>query len=215
MIGRRSMLAGAAGLVAHQAVAALPVPPGDVLAFRLMRHGNAIGNHVLTFERRGDALTVHVAVDALVTFLSVPIVRYSHRVVESWQGDQLVGLTSDTNKNGDREWMRAQRTAEGLIVTGSKTTRYTAPPGAIGTSYWNRQMLNGPMISLEDGVLLHPKVLPDGLNDVRLASGRTIPADHYNLSGAFDVDVWYDQRNTWAGLAFNVADGSNVHYERL
>ena len=50
---------------------------------------------------------------------------------------------------------------------------------------------------------------------VRLASGDTIAAEHYNLSGAFDADVWYDQTDTWAGLAFDVADGSNVHYERL
>ena len=42
-----------------------------------------------------------------------------------------------------------------------------------------------------------------------------IPADHYNLSGAFNIDVWYDRAGTWAGLAFTVADGSTVHYERL
>jgi hypothetical protein len=29
------------------------------------------------------------------------------------------------------------------------------------------------------------------------------------------VDVWYDETNTWASLAFAVADGSDVHYERL
>jgi hypothetical protein len=216
VIGRRSVLAGvAAGCLARPACAALPVPPSNALAFRLIRHGHEIGSHGLTFDRQGDALTVHIAVDALVTLLSIPIVRYSHRVVESWQGGQLVGLTSETNKNGDREWMQAQRTNDGLVVVGSKATKYIAPATAIGTTYWNRQMLNGPMISLEDGVLLRPKVAPDGLDTIRLASGQTIPADHYNLSGAFDVDVWYDQANTWAGLSFNVADGSNVHYERL
>jgi hypothetical protein len=50
---------------------------------------------------------------------------------------------------------------------------------------------------------------------VPLASGATIPADHYSLSGPFSVDLWYDQTATWASLALTAADGSTVHYERL
>ena len=44
----------------------------------------------------GDSLAVHVAVDALVTLLSVPIVRYSLRVVETWQDGRLTSLTGET-----------------------------------------------------------------------------------------------------------------------
>ena len=102
-----------------------------------------------------------------------------------------------------------------LIVEGSQTARYVAPGGAIGTSYWNQRMLEGPMISLEDGVLLRPKVALHRDETIRLASGAPLIADHYALSGAFAVDVWYDTSRTWAGLAFSVADGSTVHYERL
>jgi hypothetical protein len=207
-------LAGA-GLVAHQAGAALPVPPAGTLAFRLIRHGSEIGRHTVTFAPQGEALTVRVAVDALVTFLSIPIVRYAHRVVETWQGGRLIGLDGETDKNGRHEWMNARRGGEGLVVQGSRTARYVAPEGAIGTTYWNRRMVEGPMISLEDGVLLRPKVEVRGADTIPLASGATIAAEHYNLSGAFDVDVWYDRADTWAGLAFTVADGSIVHYERL
>jgi len=215
MIGRRAALLGAVGLVAAGDPAALPVPAGDALAFRMMRHGDAIGTHTLSFQPHGDALTVHVAVDALVTLLSIPIVRYSHRVTENWEAGRLVGLDSETNKNGDREWARARRTGAGLIVTGSKTAQYTAPDSAVGTTYWNRHMLDGPMISLEDGVLLRPTVSPAQPQTVKLASGAMVQADRYQLRGAFAVDVWYEPSGTWASLAFTVADGSTVQYERL
>jgi len=216
VIGRRGILLAGAGLASRRAVAAaLPVPPGSALGFVLIRHGSDIGRHTLAFEQAGDTLTVNVAVDALVTFLSIPIVRYRHRVVETWQGGTLVGLAGQTDKNGQHEWVKAQRTAEGLVVTGSRTARYVAPAAAIGTSYWNKRMLDGPMISLEDGVLLAPKVAARQPEPIRLASGRTITADHYNLSGAFAVDVWYDRADMWASLAFGAADGSSVHYERL
>lgn len=202
-------------MLARPAAAALPVPPGDSLAFRLIRHRSEIGRHTLSFERHDDTLTVRVAVDVVVTVFSVPVVRYKHRVVENWQAGKLVGLVGETDKNGDHQWVTARRTDAGLEVIGSRTDRYIAPEPAIGTTYWNRRMVDGPMISLEDGVLLRPKVAVSRAETIRLASGGTIAADHYNLSGAFDIDVWYDQGGTWAGLAFDVPDGSNVHYERL
>jgi hypothetical protein len=215
VIGRRSMLLAGAALAAGRRAFALPVPPGNALAFRLIRHGGDIGRHTLVFEGQGDALTVRVTVEALVTFLSIPIVHYTHRSVETWQGGALVSLTGKTDKNGREGWVNARRTGEGFVVLGSQTQRYIAPEPAIGTSYWNKRMLDGPMISLEDGVLLRPKVTLRGAETVRTANGATIPAEHYNLSGAFAVDLWYDRTSTWAGLALDAADGSSVHYERL
>ncbi len=215
MIGRRVVLLAGAALAARPTAAALPVPRSTALAFRLVRHGSEIGRHIVTFESQDDNLTVRVSVDALVTVFSIPIVRYSHRVVETWQGGTLVGLTGETHKNGDVQWVNARRTGDGLEVTGSKTERYIAPEPAFGTTYWNRHMVDGPIISLEDGVLLRPQVQLHRAETIQLASGVAISADHYNLSGAFDIDVWYDQTDTWAGLAFPAPDGSTVHYERL
>ena len=217
--GRRAVLLSAACAAAWPAscpkAATLPVPPSGTLAFRLIRHGGEIGRHTLTFEHDGDTLTVHTAVDASVTLISIPIVRYRHRVVETWRGDTLTSLASETDKNSQHEWMNAHRVAEGLVVLGSKTERYVAPEPAGATSYWNRRVLDGPMISLEDGVLLRPKVEVLHAETVPLASGATIQADHYNLSGPFRVDLWYDRSATWASLAVDAADGSTVHYERL
>jgi hypothetical protein len=215
VIGRRAVLLAGATLAARQAAGASAVPASDTLAYRLVRHGSEIGRHTLRFDRQADTLTVRIAVDALVSLLSVPIVRYTHRAVETWQAGTLVGLTAETDKNGQHEWAKALRTSEGLLVTGSKTARYVAPEPAIATSYWDRRMVDGPMISLEDGVLLRPKVAMHPADSIRLASGSMITADHYRLSGAFAVDVWYDRTDTWAGLAFGVADGSTVTYERL
>jgi hypothetical protein len=215
VIGRRAVLLAGASIGVRPASAALPVPPGNALAFRLIRHGSEIGRHTLTFEHQGDTLTVRITVQALVTLLSIPIVHYAHHVVEVWQGGMLASVTGETDKNGQHEWVSARRGAEGLVVLGSKTERYIAPEPAGSTSYWNRRLLDGPMISLEDGVLLRPKVVAERSENIPLASGGTIPAEHYNLSGAFKVDLWYDRTDTWASLGLPAADGSYVHYERL
>jgi hypothetical protein len=214
-LGRRAVLLAGAALLARPVAAASAVPQADALTFRMIRHGSEIGTHALTFTREGDALTVRIAVEAVVTLLSIPLVRYSHRASETWHGTTLVAVQGETNKNGEREWMTAQRTDAGLEVHGSQTAPYIAPATAIPTSYWDKRMLNGKMISLEDGVLLAPKVADLRTEKIRLASGREIAARHYNLSGAFEVDLWYDATGTWAGMAMTVTDGSEVRYERL
>ena len=89
--------AGAATVAASPVFAGLPVPPGDTLAFRLIRHGNEIGRHTLTFDQQGDTLTVRIAVEARVTLLSIPIVHYTHRVVEVWQ-DGSIGQRDRRNR---------------------------------------------------------------------------------------------------------------------
>ncbi len=215
MIGRRTLLLTGAAIAARKAAAALPVPPDNTLAYRLIRHGSEIGRHTVTFERQGDTLTVHIAVDARLTLLTIPVAHYTHRGTEIWQGDTLVGLAGQTNKNGEQGWVNARRTDEGLVVQGSQAARYIAPPQAISVSYWNKRMLTVPMISLENGELLRPKVADRATEAIPLASGSTIPAEHYNISGPFAVDVWYDHTNTWASLAINISDGSEVRYERL
>jgi hypothetical protein len=215
VIGRRAVLLAGSAALTRSAFAALPVPPGNILVFRLIRHGSEIGRHTVTFEAKGDTLTVHVAVDALVTLLSIPLVRYTHRVTEVWQNGMLTGVIGETDRNGKHEWVNARRGSGGLVVLGSKTPRYVAPEPAGSTSYWNKRVLDGPMISLEDGALLRPRVVEEHTDDIPLASGRTIPADHYNLSGAFRVDLWYDRSDAWASLGLPAADGSYVRYERL
>jgi hypothetical protein len=214
-IGRRAVLAGGLVMATGRAAADVQLPPGNVLAFRMIRHGGEIGKHVVTFVPQAATLTVNVKVDALVTLLAIPIVRYAHRATETWQGGTLVGLTGTTTKNGEHEWVSASRVRDSLVVTGSKTARYIAPAAAIPTSYWNKRMLQGPMISLEDGVLLHPAVTQHPTEPLKLASGDFIPADHFSLRGAFDVDLWYDHSDMWASLAYTAMDRSTVHYERL
>jgi hypothetical protein len=63
MPSRRHVLSGAAAaLCIRPALAALPVPTADTLAFRIMRDGARIGTHALTFRKSGDSLNVHVDV---------------------------------------------------------------------------------------------------------------------------------------------------------
>lgn len=196
-------------------VASLPIPPSRALAFRLVRHGTAIGSHTLDFSVEGDTLTVRIAADVLFTFGPIPLVRYSHRNTEIWRGGRLASLDAQTNKNGNMLHMSAHRTAAGLQVEGSGTAPYIAPEDALPTTYWNSRMLDGPMIGVQDGMLVRPKVTEKPVEPVRLASGAEKEARCYSLTGDLDLDLWYAAGRDWMSMRFSVADGSVITYERL
>jgi Family of unknown function (DUF6134) len=214
-IARRSLLTGLLAMGAQQARAGTFVPYGGEVAFRLVRHGSSIGMHHTTFRRDGESLAVNTSVDVAVGFGPITLVRYTHQSVELWQRDRLIGLSGQTNRNGTRLHMDARWTDGGLAVQGSGTKPYVAPANAWPTTYWNPHMLLGPMIGTQDGGLVKPAVIAHPHDAIRLASGNSIDATHYRLSGDLDLDLWYDDSSTWSGMRFTVDDGSSVTYERL
>jgi hypothetical protein len=216
MIGRRRLLvAGVAMAIGRNASATLPVPRGSSLAFRLTRHGAAIGTHSLAFRGNGDTLEVDIAVEVLVKFGPFPFVRYSHHNRETWQANRLIGVSSRTDRNGTPLHMAAALTDAGLQVEGSGTRPYIAPDDAFATTYWHKATVFGPLIGTQDGMLAHPRISQLRPEPVRLASGEEVAVKRYALSGDLNVELWYDASDTWAGMRFPVDDGSIISYERL
>lgn len=198
---------------------ALPVPRGDSIAFRMLRNGDVIGQHALTFTHSADSLMVAVEIDILVKLGPIPVYRYKHRATETWHHNQLVSLKSDTNHDGSPQFVRAQRDTAGLIVDGSMTQRYTAQDGVLATTYWNKAMLGpaaGPnrVINSEDGRLFNIDVANLAEGPVKLANGGVQMARHYRTTGALSLDLWYDDSGQWAHLEFT-KDGSTIVYEKL
>jgi len=215
MIERRGVLLGGAMLAGMPAMlrAALPVP-GDRLGFDIIRKGVKLGTHQLTFERSGDTLTVQAAVDLVLKIGFITVYRYSHHATERWVGDQIVALQTNSSDNGTPNQVSGRRDASGLVIEGTKAPRYVAPANALPAMHWNRRELDGPLINVQDGRLMHPKVAPIGSDMIPTAAGAQIRANHYTLTGDVQLDMWYDARPSWAGLSFKVMDGSTIRYER-
>lgn len=214
MIGRRLLLAGAAGLLVQRQAHALPVPTGNRLEFRILRKGSQIGTHVLSFTRGGQDLTVEVAADIVIGLGPIAFFRYRHRATERWRNDLVVSVDAETDDDGTKERMTARREGMSLVVEGTKAPRYLAPPTASPATHWNRRMLDGPLINTQNGVLMRPTVKLLGPGQVPTADGGNLRADHVTLRGDADLDTWYDSTPSWVGLRFTAKDGSVVEYRR-
>lgn len=191
------------------------VPRGNHLAFRMIRRGTPIGTHTLDFNQVDGGLEVRIGVEAVVKLGPIPLFRYRHTALEVWRANQVMEVRSRTDRNGTELAMQAMRTSAGLTAEGTGTPRYVAPPDALATTYWNRQVLRVPLVGTQDGGLVRPRVTDRGPQMVRTAAGDRLPVECWQLSGDLDLTLYYDAAGQWAGMRFTVADGSEISYERL
>jgi hypothetical protein len=211
MIGRRLLLAGAAALPFKGARAALPIPTGDRLAFHIIRKGSTIGEQTLTFERSDNTLTVSIAADIVVGFGPIAFFRYKHRSTVHWENEQVISVDAQTNDDGTPDHMTARRDESGLVVEGTKASRYVAPPNSLPGTHWNKAMLAAPFINTQDGRLMSPTVKLVGMEKVEVTGG-SVEAQHYTMRGDADLDTFLTP--SWVGLRFTGKDGSEIRYVR-
>ena len=215
IISRRGLLLGALSLVAVGRAGAaeppLPVPPGNRLAFDVVRNGSRIGGHFLDFVVSGDRLDVHIAVDLAIGIGPLTLFRYTHRARETWTAGQVQSIEARTNHDGTRHNLTMSRRANGFWVSGDKDS-YLAPPETLPATHWNRRSLDGPMVNTETGVLMHPQIKDRGLETLMTASAIPLQARHFSLSGDVSLVTWYDHSSRWVGLGFAGADGSKITY---
>ncbi len=198
----------ALGGLIWQATAWAASAPSDI-AFNVIRGGDPMGRHTVAFRQDGDKLIVEIAIDLEVRFAFVPVFRYSHRNMETWQNGRLVRLESVTNDDGTKHKVLAEATDGGLRVTDSSGRTYMAPADTIPTSYWNKETIRRKeLLNSQDGKMMpvHVETQSDAADGVM----------HYRLIKTEDgipVDVWYGKESRdWMKLAF-VARGTRIDYE--
>jgi hypothetical protein len=217
-IGRRGTIGGLgaatiATVIAPPRRALAGIPPGRALAFEVLRNGNPIGTHRVTFAPAGDRLEVSVAIDIVVRWAGLVLYRYNVAGTETWRAGTLVSASAETSDDGTRHAMRATRSDGALTVEGTHGPTYRAPAKSIVSSHWNPAQLDAPMISIQDGELLTFRVDPRGPSTIT-AHGRELVADHYTLEGKSSLELWYDRQRVWSKLRTVSWEGSRIEYRQ-
>ena len=213
-LSRRAMvglLPAAMMFTAHAAEKA-PVPPNGKLAFTVWRKGSKVGTHVVTFQQAGDVMTVETNLRLAVGVGPITFYRYTYHVMETWKAGQLDGLVAATNDDGTKSTCNARRNGDRLMVDGSKSGVYEAPPGSIAGTHWNKAEIDAKIINPESGILMSFVVVDKGVDAPPDGIGT---AHRYGLTGFGTVDLWWDDKGTWVGLR-GVApkDKSIIEYRR-
>ena len=211
---RRSLLAAAAGLGAGvalpQLALALPGSP-DRLDFSVWRKGSQIGEHRLTFRREDDLLIVDVDINLQVKLGFVTLFRYTHHNTETWRGNRLLALDSETYDDGSDFRLSVRQGSGGLDVDGW-AGQFQVPADTLSSSYWNPETIyHSKILDTQRGYLMDVNTEWLGTETISGAGG-SIAANRYRVTGDLDMDIWYSDAGQWVKLDF-AARGSTISYQ--
>jgi hypothetical protein len=199
------------------------VPQDGTIEFAVLRKGEQIGTHRLTFTPKGDRLEVHVDANLKVQVLFMTVYRYQHSSTELWSGDRMVSFESATKQNG-KKWAVDAHLAGGdkLLVTTNDQHRVlpdTLPP----TSYWRPEMMEtSRWFNTQFGSPIDVNIAPKGIEEVQ-SLGQQVRAHRYNVTGVIaetgkpvNLDLWYADNGELVRMQFiAAADGSLIEFQRV
>jgi hypothetical protein len=184
---------------------------GDEMEFSVLRDGDPIGVHRVTFNRDGDRLIVGSRFEAQVKLLFVTVYEYLYESKSVWRDGCLVELRATTDDNGDKSSVSAWLDNGRLTIQGpSGVTQGDAE--LFPTDHWNAGVLQtNRVLNTITGSVAAVTIADMGKGQV-MVNNAPGPARHYVYSGDLRTEVWYDENGRWVKMRFRADDGSSIEY---
>ncbi|MGD9671722.1 MAG: DUF6134 family protein [Hyphomicrobiaceae bacterium] len=205
----------AALAIAGMAVQAVPTPAAaatNKLVYAVLRDGSPVGRHSLTFTRNGTTTDVDISTRVAVKMAFITVYRFEHDGHETWRGNNLVAMRSQTNDDGTHHRVEVSSQGDHLQVA-ADGNRGTAPASILPASLWEPGVVRqSELLNTLDGKRMRVAVKDMGQEAVKIEGQRTA-AHHYKMSGGLDRDLWFGPDNTLVRMQFAAKDGSTIVYE--
>jgi Domain of unknown function (DUF6134) len=192
---------------------AAPGPGGaGRLDYTVVRNGESVGRHVIDIARDGDSTSVRISTNVVVKIAFIPVYRFEHQGLETWSGNHLVALKSQTNDDGTAHHLAVAMEGDHLRIAGDGA-QTTAAATILPASLWNSGIVYQSMLlNTLNGTQMRVSVADRG-EEMVPARGTQVLAHHFTISGGLNRDIWFDGSNTLVRVQFAAKDGSTVVYE--
>lgn len=180
--------------------------------FRVFLDEKEIGYHNVNLSTQKNIRTVSVEANFAVKFLFINAYEYEHQTQESWNGNCLTELSSDTNDNGEFLFLRAKSSGNSVeLITHDGETELE---GCIRSfAYWNPDLLkSSKLLNTQTGEYQPVEFVEKGLNTLDI-EGEQIEALLYQLTVDDEtIDLWYTTDKNWLALQTKVRGGRLLSY---
>ncbi len=185
----------------------------DTWSFRVLLDEREIGSHRYTLSAV-DAQRRELRSEARfdVSVLRVPVYRYRHEAVESWEGGCLTQLVSQTETNGQREQVRARAQGDRLVVESAGTRREHA--GCVMSfAYWDPRILRAErLLNSQTGELVPVTITARGEQTLTVRGEARVAQRHRIDGPGLRIDLWY-AGDQWVRLEADTEGGRRLRYE--
>lgn len=182
-------------------------------SFRVLLDEREIGSHrytLSTVDAQRRELRSEARFD--VSVLRVPVYRYRHEAVESWEGGCLTQLVSQTETNGQREQVRA-RAQGGRLVVESAGTRREHAGCVMSFAYWDPRILRAErLLNSQTGELVPVTITARGEQTLTVRGEARVAQRHRIDGPGLRIDLWY-AGDQWVRLEADTEGGRRLRYE--
>lgn len=181
--------------------------------FRVLLDGKEIGSQIFRVWREGGKTRLETEAEMQVKILFATVFNYKHRNVETWEGDCLKEIRSDTKSNRKKFAVRGEQKDGFFEVNGSNGAE-RLPECVMSFAYWKPDFLQQDyLLNQQDGKYLDIEVEGPFEEEIELRD-RTVPAMRYHLNAEkVDLKLWYTPDNDWLALESKTERGNTLRYE--
>jgi hypothetical protein len=210
-------LAGAGAalvLPATRARAQRLFPADGRVDFAGRRLGATAGTYRFRFAHQPGLFTVRTDIDVDVRAGGAPLWRYVHHAEEVWRDGWLDTVVADTNDDGRRYQVRAERQA-GIFTGTVNGAAFTVSGYIIPASLWHRDTPDSEFLfDTVDGRVKVVRSTLVGSEDVPVGKA-TVSARHFSIIGEIVRDVWYDTECSLVRIILPGRDGVPIVFDRV
>lgn len=188
----RSVVAVLFGLVAAPALRA------ETREFVVFVDGKPSGQFSFVIEPQKDgSLLVTNTAEVRIVLARITVYRYSFRGVELWKDGRLLRIDATTDDNGKVYQLQAALMDANRLRVRVNGQESVVQADVWTTSYWrlpadlDKRQGNVAMLDADTGRILQGKLAFVSKDQMRVA-GQVIPCNRYRLTGAAQLDLWYD-----------------------
>jgi hypothetical protein len=182
--------------------------------FKVYLSDKEIGQHVFLVSEKDNQRHISIKADFDVNFLFINAYSYEHSNYEIWSKGCLTSIQSFTNDNGDKLFVKGERTGEQLTIESPSGVQKKS--GCIKSfAYWDPSFLESKqLLNAQTGEVM--SVMSDYVGTEKIViRNKPVKAERYKLhTDDFTIDLWYAEDNQeWLALNSTTSGGSTLRYE--
>ena len=175
--------------------AARAADPQGIFIYTISRDGTPIGQQRMEFVNDGEKLRVISHTELEVTLLGLSLFGFNQQVEEVREGETIMLLTSEADDDGTERKVNMTFQSDALTGEYNGDSR-SVDPKLITSLFWKKPPLGDiQLIDALRGRTRDVTVKDLGKETITLPIGR-VEAQHYQLTGDWDRDLWYDSDGT-------------------
>jgi hypothetical protein len=183
--------------------------------FRVFLDDREIGYHHFHLAEADGTRQLRSVASFEYKLLFVKLFHYEHETLETWSGDCLQSIDSQTDANGEPFRVKG-RVREGEFQVAGSNGETALPECVMSFAYWNPSFLEQPsLLNTQNGEFQSVVISPPVFEELEVR-GEQRPSYRYRLAaGALSLDLWYSTEREWLALESEVKGGRKLRYELM